>query len=127
MTDKRQVIYLGSSQKDATKLPTEVQELFAFAIDVALKGGQHEDAKPLTGFHGRNVIEVVGDYRGDTYREVYTIRFEEVIYVLHIFQKKSKKGKATPKEDIELIKQRLKLAEALYKEKYGTKKSKNKS
>jgi phage-related protein len=124
MEQKRQIVYLGSSQKDARKLPSEVQELFSYALDVALKGGQHDDAKALIGFHGRNVVEVVGDYRGDTYREVYTVRFEEVIYVLHIFQKKSKKGIATPKEDIELIKQRLKWAEALYKEQYGKKKSK---
>ena len=121
---KRQLIYLGSSQKDARKLPEEVQELFSYALDVALRGGQHEDAKPLLGFHGRNVIEVVGDHRNSTYREVYTVRFEEVIFVLHIFQKKSKKGIATPKEDIELIKQRLKWAEALYKEHYGKKKPK---
>jgi len=124
MEQKRQLVYVGSSQKDAGKLPEEVQELFAYALDVALNGGQHEDAKPLMGFHGRNMIEVVGDYRGDTFREVYTVRFEEVIYVLHIFQKKSKKGIATPKEDIELIKQRLKWAEALHKEQYGKKKSK---
>jgi phage-related protein len=124
MEQKRQLVYLGSSQKDANKLPDEVQELFSYALDVALEGGQHEDAKPLTGFHGRSVIEVVGDYRGDTFREVYTVRFEEVIYVLHIFQKKSKKGIATPKEDMELIKQRLKWAETLYKEQYGKKKSK---
>lgn len=124
MAQKRQLVYLGSSQKNACKLPKEVQELFAYALDVALKGGQHEDAKPLTGFHGRNIVEVISDYRGDTFREVYTIRFEEVIYVLHIFQKKSKKGIATPKEDMELIKQRLKWAEALHKEQYGKKKSK---
>src|ERR1700730_16898203 len=121
---QRQLIYLGSSQKDARKLPLEVQELFSYALDIALKGGQHEDAKPLTGFHGRSVLEVVSDYRGDTFREVYTIRFEEVIYVLHIFQKKSKKGIATPKEDMELIKKRLKWAEVLYKEQYGRKKTK---
>lgn len=124
---KRQLVYLGSSQKDARKLPTEVQELFAYALEVALEGGQHEDVKPLTGFHGRSIVEVVGDYRGNTYREVYTVRFEEVIYVLHIFQKKSKKGIATPKEDIDLINQRLKWAESLYKEQYGKKKSKKKS
>jgi len=121
---KRQIIYLGSSQKDARKLPADVQELFAYALDVAVEGGQHPDAKPLTGFHGRTVLEVVGDYRGDTYREVYTVRFEEVIYVLHVFQKKSKKGIATPKEDVDLIKSRLKWAEALHKEHYGKKKSK---
>ena len=113
MEPKRQLIYLGSSQKDVRKFPNEVQELFAYALDLALEGGQHEDAKPLTGFHGRNVVEVVADHRGDTYREVYTIRFEEVIYVLHIFQKKSKKGIATPKEDVELIKERLKWAEKI--------------
>lgn len=59
MEPKRQLVYLGSSQKDARKLPDEVQELFAYALDVALKGGQHEDAKPLIGFHGRSVIEVL--------------------------------------------------------------------
>lgn len=121
---KRQLIYLGSSQKDARKLPKEVQELFSYALDVALNGGQHEDAKPLTGFHGRTVLEVIGDYRGDTYREVYTVRFEEVVYVLHIFQKKSKKGIETPKKDMDLIEKRLKWAEALYKEQYGKKKPK---
>jgi phage-related protein len=124
MEQKRQLVYLGSSQKDARKLPEEVQELFAYALDIALNGGQHKDAKPLSGFHGRSLVEVVGDYKGDTYREVYTVRFEEVVYVLHIFQKKSKKGKETPKEDMELIKQRLKWAEIVYKEQYGKKKSK---
>lgn len=124
MDQKRKLVYLGSSGKDALKLPGEVQELFSYALDVALKGGQHEDAKPLKGFHGRSIIEVVGDHRGDTFREVYTVRFAEVIYVLHIFQKKSKKGIATPKEDMDLIKQRLKWAETLYKEHYGKKKSK---
>ncbi len=121
---KRQIIYLGSTLKDVNKLPLEVQELFAYALDVALHGGKHEDAKPLTGFHGSNVVEVVGDHRGDTYREVYTVRFEEAVYVLHVFQKKSKKGIATPKEDVELIKKRLKWAEALHKDQYGKKKLK---
>jgi phage-related protein len=85
MEQKRQLVYLGSSGKDVQKLPGEVQELFSYALDVALKGGQHADAKPLKGFHGRSVIEVIGDHRGDTFREVYTVRFKEVIYVLHIF------------------------------------------
>lgn len=122
---KREIIYLGSTQKDARKLPEEVQELFAYALDVAVGGGKHEDAKPLISFHGRNVLEVVSDYRSDTYREVYTVRYEEAVYVLHVFQKKSKHGIATPKEDIDLIKQRLKWAEALHKEYYGKKKPKN--
>lgn len=119
---KRKIIYMGSSQKDAGKLPKEVQELFAYALELAVAGGQHADAKPLSGFNGRNVVEVVGDYRGDTFREIYTVRFEEAIYVLHIFQKKSKKGISTPKEELDLIKKRLKWAESVHKEHYGKKK-----
>ena len=76
-------------------------------------------AKALKGFGGRSVLEVVDDEDGDTYRAVYTVRFVGVIYVLHAFQKKSKKGSETPKRDIELIKARLKLAEAHYQEHYG--------
>lgn len=67
---------------------------------------------------------VIGDFRGDTFREVYTVRFEEAVYILHVFQKKSKKGISTPKEDIELIKKRFKWAEALHKEHHDKKKSK---
>lgn len=124
---KRELIYLGSTEKDAKKLPDEVRELFAYALKVALAGGQHEDAKPLKGFNGREVIEVVTDDRSGTYREVYTVRFEEAVYVLHIFQKKSKQGIATPKQDMDLIKQRLKWAEAIQKEKYGKNKRKKSS
>lgn len=123
-TKKRALIYLGSTEKDSNKLPDDIKELFAYALSLALAGGQHEDAKPLRGFGGRGVMEVVADDRNGTYREVYTVTFEEVIYVLHIFQKKSKKGIATPKQDIELIKQRLKWADALHKEHYGKKKQK---
>jgi phage-related protein len=121
---QREIIYLGSSQKDARKLPEDVQELFAYALELAVRGGHHEDAKPLSGFHGRSVIEVVSDHRGDTFREIYTVRFEEAVYVLHIFKKKSKKGIATPKEDMELITKRLKWAEALHKDFYEKKNSK---
>ena len=72
--------------------------------------------KPLKGFGSAGVLEIIEDYDGDTYRAVYTVKFEQVLYILHCFQKKSKKGKATPKEDINLIKQRLKLAEISYQE-----------
>jgi phage-related protein len=120
---KRVLIYLGSTQKDASKLPEEVQRLFVAALRMALVGGEHEDAKPMKGFGGRSVLEVVADHRGDTYREMYTTRFEETIYVLHIFQKKSKRGIKTPKEDIELIKKRLKFAENHHKDMYEKKKT----
>lgn len=124
MPSNRDIIYLGSTEKDANKLPKEVKELFSYALIVARAGGEHEDAKPLKGFGGRGVMEVVADDREGTFREVYTVRFEEAIYVLHIFQKKSKKGIETPKQDLDLIKKRLKWAEALHKEHYGKKKTK---
>ena len=89
------------------------------AINDAQNGDEHPRAKALKGFGGRSVLEVVDDEDGDTYRAVYTVRFAGVVYVLHAFQKKSRKGIETPKGDIELIKTRLKLAEAHYRENYG--------
>ena len=90
-----------------------------FAINDAQNGEEHPRAKALKGFGGRSVLEVIDDEDGDTYRAVYTVRFVGVIYVLHAFQKKSKKGIETPKREIEIIKARLKVAEAHYKENYG--------
>jgi len=88
------------------------------AIDDAQHGGEHPSAKGLKGFGGRGVLEVVDDFDGDTYRAVYTVKFAGVIYVLHAFQKKSKKGIATPQREVDLIKARLKRAEEHYKENY---------
>jgi phage-related protein len=88
------------------------------AIDDAEHGGEHPSAKALKGFGGRGVLEIIDDFDGDTYRAVYTVKFAGVIYVLHAFQKKSKKGIATPQRDIDLIKARLKRAEEHYKENY---------
>ena len=82
-----------------------------YALYEAQRGGKAANTKPLKGFHGASVLEVVEDYDGATYRAVYTIRFSNAVYVLHTFQKKSKKGIATPKQDVELVKSRLKLAE----------------
>ena len=77
-------------------------------------GNKHPDAKPLKGFKGAGVLEIVEDFDGDTYRAVYTVKFEEIIYVLHAFQKKSKRGIATPKKDIDLIEARLNRAKKHY-------------
>jgi phage-related protein len=88
------------------------------AIDDAEHGGEHPSAKALKGFGGRGVLEIIDDFDGDTYRAVYTVKFAGVIYVLHAFQKKSKKGIATPQRDIDLVKARLKRAEEHYKENY---------
>ena len=120
-TQKRHLIYLGSSKKDAGGLPLEVQEVFSIALKMALIGETHEDAKPFK-YHGPGVFEVVCDYKKDTYRELYTVKYAEIVFVLHIFQKKSKKGAQTPKEDKELIEKRLKWADDVYKENYGKKK-----
>ncbi len=97
--------------KDVRKFPQDVQDVVVSALDEAKEGGKHQDAKPLKGFTGAGVLEVVDDDDGDTYRAVYTVRLSEAVYVLHAFKKKSTKGIKTPKRDIDLIKTRLKAAE----------------
>lgn len=89
-----------------------------FAINDAQNGEEHPRAKALKGFGGRSVLEVVDDEDGDTYRAVYTVRFPGVIYVLHAFQKKSKKGVETPRHEIEVVKARPEVAEAHHREHY---------
>jgi phage-related protein len=102
------------------EFPKDVRRVMGQAIDDAEHGGDEQpSAKALKGFGGRGVLEIVDDFDGDTYRAVYTVKFAGVIYVLHAFQKKSKKGIATPQRDIDLIKARLKRAEAHYKENYA--------
>lgn len=86
-----------------------------YALYQAQKGFKAPTTKPLRGFGGAGVLEIVEDYQTDTYRAVYTVRFSDLVYVLHAFQKKSKKGRATPKSDIDLVKTRLKTAEQHYK------------
>jgi phage-related protein len=107
------VVWVGSSLKDLREFPDAVQDHMGYALFVAQQGGKHRDAKPLTGFGGVGVVEVVKDYRGDTFRAVYTLRYAETVYVVHAFQKKSKTGRETPRGDIELIKQRLREAERI--------------
>jgi phage-related protein len=110
--------WIASSKKDLIAMPDPVQDNFGFALFQAQIGEKHDDAKPLKGFKGSGVLEIVDDFDGDTYRAVYTVRFAEVVYVLHVFQKKSKRGIATPKQDIELIEQRLKTAQEHYQTTY---------
>jgi len=87
-----------------------------YALFVAQRGGKHRDSKPLSGFGGAGVVEIVEDYRGDAFRAVYTLQYAGTVYVLHAFQKKSKTGRETPRRDMELIRQRLREAEQLAKE-----------
>jgi phage-related protein len=110
------LFWVGSSKRDLLSLPEPVVDLFGFALCLAQDGRKHEQAKPLRGFGSAGVLEVVEDWDRSTYRAVYTVRFEGVVFVLHIFQKKSKRGAATPKADIDLIHQRLKAAKQMAKE-----------
>lgn len=108
------VHWIGNSREEIRKLPDEVQDAFGHALYLAQIGEKYYATKPLKGFGGAGVLEIVEDHEGDTYRAVYTIKFADLVYVLHVFQKKSKKGSKTPKPTIDLIKQRLRLAELNY-------------
>jgi phage-related protein len=108
--------WIGSSKKDLMALPLEVRKFFGHALDFAQRGGQHGATKVLKGFGGAGVLEILENDEGGTYRAVYTVKFEAAVFVLHCFQKKSKSGIATPKEDMEIIHARLKVAQIIAKE-----------
>jgi phage-related protein len=107
------VVWIGTSRSDLSAMPEEVQADFGYALYVAQQGAAHRKSKPLKGFGGGGVVEIVSDHRGDAYRCVYTVRSAGSIYVVHAFQKKSKRGRETPKAAVELIKQRLREAERI--------------
>jgi phage-related protein len=113
--NEKPIEWIGSSHKDLMGLPADVRRFFGFALSLAQAGDKHDSAKVLKGFGGAGVIEVVEDDAGGTYRAVYTVKFAEAVFVLHCFQKKSKRGIATPKEDMDIINARLKIAEAYVK------------
>ncbi|MCL2523081.1 MAG: type II toxin-antitoxin system RelE/ParE family toxin [Betaproteobacteria bacterium] len=108
--------WIGGSKRDMKALPEEVRSVFGKALRVAQFGGKHEAAKALHGFGGAGVLEIVEDDSDGTYRAVYTVKFAGMVFVLHCFQKKSKRGIETPKEDMDIIRARLRVAEALAKE-----------
>jgi len=114
MRGPKELVWIGSSLEDLRKFPDEVKRFVGFALREAQKGGKHEDAKPLKGFKGAGVLEVVRRHDGDTYRAVYTVRIGDTVYVLHAYQKKSKRGSETPKRDVELIRRRLEMARTLH-------------
>ena len=113
-TPIKRVEWIGSSKKDLLSFPDEVQHDIGFALTVAQFGGTHDSAKPWKGL-GPGVMEIVSNHDTNTYRSIYTVNIGNVIYVLHAFQKKSKSGIATPKEDIEVITVRHKRAVELSK------------
>ena len=111
---RKPLVWVGSSKRDLKALPEEVQDDFGTALRVAQGGGRHSAAKPLRGFQGAKVLEVVEYFQKNAYRAVYTVALAGRVYVLHCFQKKSKSGIATPKPDVDLIKARLKEARRLH-------------
>ncbi len=111
MIEKKQplkpLIWVGSSRKDFQEFPDPVKDSMGYALYIAQEGGKHDDTKPLQGFGGAGVMEIVNSQRGDTFRTMYTVQLAGAIYVLHAFQKKSKTGRATPRGEMELVRQRL--------------------
>jgi phage-related protein len=110
-SSSRPLVWIGSTRKDVRGFPHAVRRDIGYALYAAQDGEIDPSAKPLGGFGGASVLEIVARHRGDTWRAIYTVRYPEAVYVLHVFQKKSKRGTATPKQDIDLIRQRLNEAE----------------
>ncbi|MXW21377.1 MAG: addiction module toxin RelE [Gammaproteobacteria bacterium] len=106
----KQVLWVGSSKADLKRFPDGVQDLLGFAIYQAQTGLRHRDAKPLKGF-GSGVLQIAARHGGNAYRAVYTVRLESAVYVLHAFQKKAKRGIATPKKELDVLRRRLRAAE----------------
>lgn len=108
--DRKPVRWVGSSREDLRSFPDEVRLEVGHALTLAQLGGKPPTAKPMEGFKGATVLKIVEDHDGETYRVVYTVKFEEAVYVLHAFQEKSKSGIATPRQELDLIKARFKRA-----------------
>jgi len=108
------VRWVGASKEDLSAFPVAVRQRVGGALWEAQIGGNAPYAKPLKGFGGAGVLEIVDDFDGDTFRAVYTVRFAKAVYVLHAFQKKSKRGVATPKAELDVVGQRLKRAKEDY-------------
>jgi phage-related protein len=106
------LFWMSSTQEDLRAFLQEVRQVMGYALYLAQLGDKHLDAKPLKGFAGAGVLEIVADHDGDAFQAVYTVRFADAVYALHAFQKKSTRGIATPKREIERIRQRLRQAQA---------------
>jgi phage-related protein len=112
----RPVVWVGSSRDDLKQFPPEVQDVMGYALYLAQVGEKHPDAKPLRGFGGAGVLQVMDDFQGDTYRAVYTVRLAGRVYVLHAFQKKARSGIKTSRHDLDLVRERYRQARAIHRE-----------
>lgn len=108
---RKPLYWVGTSLDDLSAFPVPVKQRMGFVLHQAQLGGKHIDAKPLKGFGGAGVLEVVARHDGDTYRAIYTVCFPDAVYVLHAFQKKATRGARTPQKEIDLVKRRLQEAE----------------
>jgi phage-related protein len=117
--EPKPLFFVGSARNDLRALPEAVKDLFGYALYLAQMGELHIHSKPLRGFGGAGVLEVMENDATGTYRAVYTVRLAGAVYVLHAFQKKSRRGIATPRQDIELIRARLRQAEAHHAKTFG--------
>ena len=115
---EKPLFWVGPAKSDLLRFPEAVKDDVGVALSVAQFGGKHPSAKPWKG-EGPGILEIVSDYRSDTYRAVYTVRFQNAVYVLHAFQKKSPTGIKTAKSDVELVAQRLRAAREDYEVRYG--------
>jgi phage-related protein len=113
MQPLRELIWVGSVKNDLKALPDIVQDALGYALYRVQRGGVPVNAKPLHGFGGAGVLEIADDFDGNTYRAVCTVRLATAIYVLHVFQKKSKRGVTMPRLDLNLVRERLRQAEAI--------------
>ena len=104
---------MGTTKDDLKGFPKPVQRAMGFALYRVQQGRTPATAKPLKGFGGAGVLEIVDDFDGDTYRTVYTVRLATAVYVLHVFQKEATRGIATPQRELELVRARLRQAEAI--------------
>ena len=109
-TAPKAVTWIGASRRDMRAMPKEVRRSFGVALYAVQTGAMPPIAKVLKGFGSAGVLELIEDDAGGTYRAIYTVRFATAIYVLHVFQKKSKQGRETPQQDMNVIRQRLKRA-----------------
>ena len=114
----KELLFVGSSREDIREFPEEVKDDIGYALFEAQDGKKPIAAKPLKGFGGAGVLEIIENFDGDTYRAVYTVSFKKVVYVLHCFQKKSRHGIKTSQQDIDLIRKRFKAATEDYEENY---------
>ena len=111
MSGERPLYWVGSSLEDLRTFPDTVIDVMGYALHLAQQGNKHPDAKPLKGFPGGSVLEITADHDGNTWRAVYMLKYKDTLYVLHAFQKKSKQGIKTPRQHINMIQRRLKLAQ----------------